>query len=249
MRERLFPFQQIQEEFNVAIRDPQQPGPNDIDPQGMQAYQTLVFNTINTTIANAFPVIHHLLDDSHWQRMVREFCRLHSAKTPFFYEIPEEFLAFLHDGGLTLQPYPFIAELAHYEWMELALDLAEDEAESPSCDLNADLMTTVPVFCDHVVLLQYHYPVHKICREFIPDKAGEYYYLIYRTALNKVEFIELNALSAQFLGMLLNQQYRCDEMIDAMYAQIYFGDKEEFSQHAKALLRDLHCKGVIIGGQ
>src|SRR5690606_41502693 len=77
----------------------------------------LFVNYISPLRAANFAVIRRLRGDA-WPGMVRAFYRGHACRTPLFPEIPREFLRWIE--GLPDQE-PWLAELAHYEWMELAL--------------------------------------------------------------------------------------------------------------------------------
>ena len=54
------------------------------------------------------------------QEMVRDFMRRHRSTTPLFTEVGQEFLAYLQDErGPQAGDWPFMLELAHYEYVEL----------------------------------------------------------------------------------------------------------------------------------
>ena len=57
---------------------------------------------------------------------MRAFYRDHRCQTPLFPEIAREFLRFLEARAIRRTPRrpPFLRELAHYEWVELALQIA-----------------------------------------------------------------------------------------------------------------------------
>ncbi|OEC36203.1 Putative DNA-binding domain-containing protein [Pseudomonas cuatrocienegasensis] len=85
-------------------------------------------NNIEGFISGAFPVLHRLIEASRWQRLVRSFIAEHQARTPYFLQISQEFLAWLQQGYVAeAGDPPFVLELAHYEWVELALDVSEAE--------------------------------------------------------------------------------------------------------------------------
>ena len=62
-----------------------------------------------------------------WHALVRAFIDQHRCHTPYFLEISQEFVQFLmQDYRPLASDPPFLAELAHYEWVELALDIAQE---------------------------------------------------------------------------------------------------------------------------
>ena len=57
--------------------------------------------------------------------------REHRCRTPYFSQLGEEFIGWLQDGYRAEEgDPPFLLELAHYEWVELALSLAEAPVET-----------------------------------------------------------------------------------------------------------------------
>ena len=109
------------------LRDPQgQPAPEGVEERRLKIYRDLVYNNVEGFISGGFPVLRSLYRDEDWHQLVREFIDQHRCHTPYFLEISQEFLKFLmqRDESGPNDP-PFLLELAHYEWVELALDVAE----------------------------------------------------------------------------------------------------------------------------
>ena len=129
MPEFLYDFQRTQAAFAAYIRDPEGViPPSDVSCQRMAAYRDLFFNNIENFIATAFPVSKSVLGVEAWRSLSRDFYRGHHCKTPLFIEIAEEFLEYLsNERSEELVDPPFLLELAHYEWVELALAVSEEE--------------------------------------------------------------------------------------------------------------------------
>ena len=117
----------VQRAFAARIRRPdEQPLLEGIDAARMAVYESLFFNNIESFISGAFPVLRTLFDAQRWNCLVRGFIAEHRAATPYFLEISQEFLGWLQQGYVAEPGDPaFIAELAHYEWVELALDVSD----------------------------------------------------------------------------------------------------------------------------
>ena len=98
-----------------------------MEPRRLRIYQDLVYNNIEGFISGGFPVLRSLYDDTGWHALVGAFIDQHRCHTPYFLEIGQEFLQFvMRDYRPGESDPPFLAELAHYEWVELALDIAEE---------------------------------------------------------------------------------------------------------------------------
>ncbi len=89
-------------------------------------YPTLVHENLSELLAVAFPVLHSVLDTKLWTHLVAEFVRNYPKTTPLFHRIPQLFVQFLEDFDDVPTP-SFTAELAHYEWLELHLDLLDED--------------------------------------------------------------------------------------------------------------------------
>ena len=86
-----------------------------------------------------------------------QFIDRHRCHTPYFLEISQEFLKFLmqRDEPVPNDP-PFLLELAHYEWVELALDVSEEQL--PEAHDEYALSSSVPQLSPLAWLLSYQVP-------------------------------------------------------------------------------------------
>ena len=199
-------FMRRQYEFAANIRDPgHAPAPADVEDRRMSIYRELFYNNIESFIANSYPVLRQLMDDEQWHAMVRDFMILHRAHTPYFPELPREFLTYLEESReATESDPPFILELAHYEWIELALSLNEAGIDDIEADPAGDLLDGHPVVSPLAWPLAYQYPVHRISAGYQPDSPPEQptYLLIYRDRSDEIGFIELNPVSYRLLQLI-----------------------------------------------
>ncbi len=202
-------FQQLQYRFSAHIRNPQQvPAPANIEDRRMQIYRELFYNNLEGFVANAFPVLRSLMADGPWHAMVRDFFAQHYCQTPYFLEIAQEFLVYLQNERVAgLDDLPFALELAHYEWLELAMDV--DVSQVPDSGFNPDgnLLHGRPVLSPLVNVACYHYPVHRIGVDFIPEQppSEATYLVVYRNLQDEVRFMEINAVTARLLILLQEQ--------------------------------------------
>ncbi len=205
-------FSQRQYEFAAHIRDPEHnPAPSDIEDRRMGIYRELFYKNVEGFLSNSFPVLRELMDDGSWHAMARDFYAKHRCHSPLFLEIPREFLDYLerereeHAGDP-----PFLRELAHYEWVELALSVAESEdpegqTRSGAADVSSgNFLDEIPLVSSLAWPLSYRYPVHRIRPDYLPETPGEEptYLLVYRDADDEVGFIEINAVSARLFALL-----------------------------------------------
>lgn len=246
-------FRSLQYAFAAHIRDPgRHPRPAEVDDRRMGVYRELFYNNIAGFLENSFPVLRRLYPDDAWHRMVRDFLARHRCRTPLFHEIPREFLRYL-DSERAPQPEdpPFLYELAHYEWVELALSVDEREPPTAGIDPQGALLTGVPVVSPLAWLLSYRYPVHRIAPDFRPQRPSEHphHLLVYRDRRDEVGFMELNPLTAVLLERLQhNPEGACGrEILEAMAQALPQLDRELVLAGGRQALEQLRTADVILG--
>lgn len=184
------------------LRDPDRsPAPAGIEERRLKIYRELIYNNIEGFISGGFPVLRSLYPQQAWDELVRLFMDAHRCQSPYFLEISQEFISYLlNEHALRECDPPFMAELAHYEWVELALDIAEDEL--PAMVGEVDVESACPLLSPLAWVLSYQFPVHRIGADYRPDSAEQPTYLVvYRNRQDEVGFIELNAASARLLEL------------------------------------------------
>lgn len=200
-------FARVQRAFAAHVRDPERcPVPAGIEPRRMQVYRELVFNNIAGFVRTGFPVLCRLLGTARVDRLVRDFIVHHRAESPYFLEIGREFLDYLQREYQPEAGDPgYLIELAHYEWVELALDIAETECPREGIDPDGDLLGGCPVVSPLAWNLSYTYPVHLLGTEFQPAAAPSRptHLVVYRNRADAVKFLEINAVTARLLQLLL----------------------------------------------
>ncbi len=237
--------------FAAHIRDPRhQPPPEGIEDRRLGIYRELFFNNIENFLSNSFPVLKRILAPSAWLALARDFFAHHRCHSPLFLEIPREFLNYLEiERGERAGDPPFLRELAHYEWVELALSVAE-EPPPPSVEAQGDLLAAAPVLSALAWPLAYHYPVHRIGPEFQPQAplAQPVYLLVYRDPADEVGFLELNAVSARLFALLQQEPRRDGRSLLRQIAQeLAHPQPPQVVQGGAEILEQWRQLGIVLG--
>ncbi|MEP6390562.1 MAG: putative DNA-binding domain-containing protein [Halioglobus sp.] len=203
-------------QMNMArfLRNPEAEAPPEgVETRRLQVYLDLVYNNIEGFIRGGFPVLHSLYEEEDWHGLVRQFIDVHRCHTPYFLEISQEFLRFLMEDFAPREcDPPFIAELAHYEWVELALDVSEDSF--PISVPMTDSASTVVALSPLAWVLGYKWPVHEIGPGFRPQVPGEPCYLVvYRDASDAVQFMATNAATARLLELVRESSRTIEDVV------------------------------------
>lgn len=239
-----------QSSMGQYLRDPDRCAPPpEMHPARAQVYRDLVFANLSSLISGTFPVLVKILGDKQWRLLVRIFLRDYRAQTPKFGEIAEEFVEFLasEPSALADDPWPpFMVELAHYEWVEMALQQSEAE---PLPIGDAQLLLDRPLCVSPLAWpLAYAWPVQRVGPEYQPDTApAEPTLLLVRRAEDwSVKFSTLTPLAWRLLQ-------RIDEFPDlsgraqlqGLAVEAGKSGSQAFFDSGLVLLRQLHEEAVV----
>lgn len=240
-------FQQTQYAFAAHLRAPEsKPIPDAIEERRMAIYRDLIYNNIEGFIAGAFPVLRRLYEDAAWHAMVRDFIQKHQAQTPYFLEISQEFLAYLvQEREKPETDPPYLLELAHYEWIELMLDVSTAELPEEQ-DFPANFLDAFPRLSPLAMNLAYRYPVHKISPGFRPSLPELTWLVVYRNREDKVMFMESNALTHRLLHLLQDQPEKSLRILLLQIAdELKHPDPAQLLIDGETLIKHLYQKSVI----
>ena len=247
-------FKQTQYAFAAHIRNPElNPIPDDVEARRMKIYSELFFNNVEDFISNTYPVLKEITAENDWNDMLRDYFSHHLAHTPLFPEMPREFLKYLENERHNPNDPGFIKELAHYEWVELALMTSDlDEAITwDKIDKDGDLLNQQPVLSPLAWPLTYQYPVQHISADFMPEAPSQQpvYLLVYRDNEDDVHFMELNPVTALLIQFINDDnQLSTKKILEKIADQLSHPDPKAVIEGGMQIIQDLKKRGVILGG-
>ena len=244
----LLEFQRFQYAFTAHIRDPKvNPRPRGIEARRMQVYSGLVYNNVESFLLTCFPVLRKVLGIRRWTRLVRAFLATHRSHSPFFRQIPDEFIRFLQTEWTASAHYPaYVLELAHYEWIELVLSISTRKPDWNRIDLEGDLLEQRPMLNPVLASLHYHWPVQRISPRARIAPA-ETYLLVFRDADDQVQFMEINAFTARLLNLLETAELTGRGALETVATESRHPVPEAVIQGGLAVMRDLRARGALLG--
>jgi hypothetical protein len=247
-------FQALQRRFAAHLRDPQhQAAPEGLEDRRVAIYRELFYNNIESLLAGNFPVIRRILPDTAWHALVRAFLVDWRSHTPLFTEIGREFHRFLarREAEGAGDP-PFLAELAHYEWVELAVSIDEARIDDVPHDPNGNVVAGIPVASPLAWPLAYRFPVQRIREDFQPTAAPPLptFLVVARNRADQVAFMGVNALSLRLLACVKENPGLSG--LECLHALA--GDQDPTARDALVaagtdLLRALKDRDVLLGTQ
>jgi|TARA_B110000971_G_C20003796_1_gene498141 hypothetical protein len=250
-------FAEVQKTFTAHMRDPTaNPGPTDIEDRRLQIYRDLVFNNIESLIAGSFPVLKTIYPAEQWKILIRAFVRDHISHTPHFPKMPQEFLMFLKEQEQLEHPFafpfafPFTMELAHYEWLELAIDLdTRNITHNPVSSAEA-FIDQCPVINPISTTVGFSWPVHEIGPDFLPTEAPELptYIVVYRNSELKTGFMELNPLAAMLIDKISTKANQTGkDILLQISREIGHTNPDVVIQGGCELMYEMAAKHILLG--
>ncbi len=246
-------FKALQMQFAGHIRDPETPIIAGIEDRRMKIYRELFFNNVEGFAATAFPVAKSIMGEAWWQQAVRDFLIEYRCESPYFHQISAEFLTFISELREPTTDQPgFLKELMHYEWVELALDVAEADPFNESNAYSNDLLDQHPVQSPVAWSLSYRYPVHQIGTEFQPTEAPEQptWMMVYRDRHDQVQFMALNALTARLLYLLdQNESLTGRDALTQISQEMGHDDPTLIVDAGYQILQQFYEAGILLGAR
>jgi hypothetical protein len=246
-------FKQAQYEFAAHIRDPKSnPIPDGIEPRRMKIYSELFFNNVEDFISNTYPVLKEITEEGEWLKILHDYFSHHLSHTPLFPEMPREFLNYLETERNNPNDPPFIKELAHYEWIELALMTSDldNDINWDQIDVDGDLLNNQPVMSPLAWPLTYQYPVQQISRDFLPKEPSEQpvYLLVYRDDKDDVRFMKLNPITALLIQKIAeDNKLTTKQILENIAEQMNHPEPNVVIEGGYKIIQDLKNRNVILG--
>ncbi|MDC0534869.1 putative DNA-binding domain-containing protein [Francisellaceae bacterium] len=240
-------FQNTQKTFIDNIRKAEQSLesiPN-MSNERMQVYKELVYHNIESTARKTFPVITNILSKAEWHDLVKTFIETQELKSPYFHDISKSFVDYLSDIEPQKLTYPFLAELAHYEWIELDVEL--DQSETLKNDTQHSLDDAIINVSPTTRILTYDFPVHKISKENIIIEKPEQptFLVVYRTLDFEVKFLEINMLSACLLEQMQAKPDTLDNTLLALSQLLNIPLTEPLKLNSKAISSRFIAQNIL----
>lgn len=244
-------FIQTQHAFTNYIRDSKSaPRPSDIEERRINIYRDLLFSNILSTLSDGFPVLKKICSEQQWEDICRDFYCRHPSQSPYFSDISQEFVQYLQnersDSPDSINDFPFLLELAHYEWVELVISIAEDEIENTSIN---DPLNQALTVASTALAIAYTYPVHKISPDFLPKKAPAQptFLAVYRNADNKTGFLETTSMThALLIALTNNTKLLTSQILSTLANDLQHPNPDLVIEGGLTILDDFISRGIVV---
>lgn len=233
--------------FARHLRDPARyPPPPGIEDRRLAVYRDLFFNNIEGLLSGNFPVIRQTLGEADWRALVRAFYAGHRSRTPLFPEVAREFIRFLQEQP-PRDDAPWLAELAHYEWVELALQISDDAP--PRHDPVGNLLDGIPLPSPHAWALAYRWPVSRIGPDHRPTTppAAPTLLLVRRDADHTIRFAALSPLMYRLFELAGERRFTGRQLLQQLAGEAGVAADDDFMAQGAAMLARMLREGSLLG--
>jgi hypothetical protein len=228
--------------FAKHVRDPHnEPLLPGISPRRAQIYEELLSNNISGFVDSCFPVCKDIIGPSPWRQLCKQFLCDWRCHTPYFSDIPGEFLRYLQQCEVAKSLPPWLLELAHYEWVELRLETMEENRLWETRDKEPDsIYVRTPV-----KNLVYNWPVHDICKDYQPDSSKKTFLVVLRSKDFKMKFVEISSATSLLIN-LVQETPKSRHVIAEQMSQLLAREGDSnFLSYCNQIIDDLVHKDVF----
>lgn len=247
-------FQRVQEEFCAYLRDPRHnPRPKDVEERRMAVYRDLFFKNIQGFVERSFPMTTKLLGPDALRELSYAFFSQHGCRTPYFHKIGQEFVDYLSREHVSEPDLPpFLAELAHYEWIDVKVRFSDETTphDPERIDPDGDLLDYPVVLSPASELCVYAYPVHRINPDFQPQQKPEIptFLFVFRNPAGKAQFMELSPVAARLIALLKDQPVTpARSHLERIAAELERDTSEAVVDGGLQILERLRERGAVLG--
>jgi len=242
----------LQRQFAGHIRNPNDvDAPSEIEERRLAIYRRLFYGNLNSLFSHNFPVLRKIVDEARWKRLIREFMVEHRSTTPMFTEIGREFVRFIEQQQPDGLP-PFALELAHWEFLETCVRLAEADPNEVACAEEAELLEATVALNPTLRLAQYRWPVHEIGPEYQPETPLEQPLILaaWRKRDDRTGFMKLNTVTARLLELIDREPESSGRAIlERIAGEMHAADPDPVVESGRTMLERLREREVVLGAR
>lgn len=244
-------FIRRQHEFTRHLRNPEhEPAPAGLPPQRLAVYRNAVYLNIERFMRDNFPRVREVFDDAGWHALVRDYLVRHRSDTTLFAELLDEFLAYLDDEREEASDPPYLRELAHFDWLENAVAIADTRLDGIAAEPDGDLLQDRLVINPVHRLVRYAWPVHAIGPDFRPDSppARATWLLAFRDRAGSFGVLDLNDIAVRLFSAVSGPEApAAAEVLAALARELAHPDPDVVVRGGLQLLERWRAREVILG--
>ncbi|NKI35410.1 DUF2063 domain-containing protein [Wenzhouxiangella sp. XN79A] len=239
----------LQKRFADHIRDPaSNPAPDGVEERRLAIYRRLFFNNLSSLFSKNFTVVRRIVPDPRWNELIGAFLAEHRATTPLFPEIGREFVRFLAEQPERHPEWPWLAELAHWQFLNTTVRNDEHDPAEIEADPHGDPVEGRPRLNPTLALAAYRWPVHAIRADRAAPEPAATVLAIWRTRDDRLARLQINAVTGRLIEILKEDASGTGRMaLERIAGELDHADPATLIDHGRTLLDDLQTRELILG--
>ena len=239
----------LQKRFADHLRDPEtHPAPDGVEARRLAIYRRLFFNNLSSLFAKNFPVVRRVLPDERWRELIGAYLAEHRATTPLFPEIGREFVRFLTEQPERCGEWPWLAELAHWQFLNTTVRNDDRDPAALAADPSGNPLDERPVLNPTLRLATYRWPVHGIRADRAAPEPAATVLAVWRMPDDRLGRLQINAVTGRLIELLKEDPARTGRMaLQRVAGELDHAHPAALIDHGRTLLDDLHRRGLILG--
>lgn len=232
---------EIQSRFGTYCRNGEEVEIEGARKDRLKYYRQLVFNVVNDTLQDAYPISVSYLGEEIFTELVNDFFSNHNCESNQVWKLPFEFYTYHSEKTRD----DFLKELMLFEWTETELFSMEDKM-IPSFNANGNLHSERIIINPEYKLMHFHYPLHLMKPELAKEQPGNYFLLAFRHPEKKnIPVINLSPLHV-FCIEKYSEGYTLN-LIASDAADLFNAQKPAVEEHLLQFTKDMNQQGFVLG--
>lgn len=217
-------------------------------PGRLKHYRRLVFNVVNNTLLQAYPIASGLLSEEEWEELVNSFFKNNDCQTPQVWKLPFEFYEYIRDHEFAEKfGKEYLSDLLLFEWIEIEVHAMPD-IESGYFQEEGNVLFNKIVLNPEHRIISLEYPIHILPAREAMNKKGQYFLLIFREPeTGNVRFINLSPVYTSLLSRIMLEKAPVNKYLEQMSRQFGIDDKKLFETKIRSFLEELQEQKMILG--
>ncbi len=211
----------------------------------IEIYRDLVKNSFFDLITKIYPLTNKLLKKD-WDKLIPQYIESYPPSSPMLNKVAENFPFFLAEQKKIVKKYPFIHELALYEWLEVGI--YEQSNKLAERQTGTFILNPVHEICS------FEYPIPEIAEKLETSKFSgkatkqKSSVLIYRDPKTlKVRFNEISSGTLAYLELLKSDfPHEMILMILAEHYKIEEKNLKDFYKQINVMVKTLKERKILV---
>ena len=219
-----------------------------LTPNRVHHYRRLVYNVIDSTLEQAFPLTYQLVDQDVWNNWVNRFFSSARPQSPQLFNISYDFYEWSVENEMLLELHmPYLNDLMLFEWVEIEVHTMPD-VPVPSHHKQGDLFKDVLLLNPEYRIINIEYPVHLKPASDLEANKGNFFVLVFREPqYGRVEFIDMSVFYVYLLDRIINAGESLADYLPQAVQKFEIDQALDINQAVTQFFNDLKEKGFVLG--